>query len=115
MIDWYILFRLGRNPDLVTFWGGALVDCALFDIEDPEGEESVEDGVEGDGEGGVSFCGLEAEVVVPGEASGGEGERGEAEGEADVGEEVGGGEGEGGEVVGDGVVGGVFEVWNKSD
>lgn len=101
--------------DFVIFWGGVLVDCIFFDIEDLEGEEFVEDGVEGDGEGGVSFCGFEVEVVVLGEVGGGEGECGEVEGEVDVGEEVGGGEGEGGEVVGDGVVGGVFEVWNKWD
>lgn len=54
------------------------------------------------------FCGFEAELVVPVEGCGADGESTVAQRQARVGEGVGLGEVEGVEVGGDGVVGGVF-------
>lgn len=98
----------GGGTYLVARGACARVYNASLDEVDPGCEEAVEEGVEGDGDGGVGFCGVEAEGVVPVEAGGAEEEGGVAEGEADVGEGVGLGEVQGVQVGGDGVVGGVF-------
>lgn len=102
---------LGVGSYLVTGLVRPNVNDAPLDEPDPGRQRAVEEGVEGDGDGGVGLGRLEAQGVVPVEAGGAEGEGGVAEGEADVGEGVGLGEVEGVEVVGDGVVGGVFQVW----
>lgn len=86
----------------------ALVHGALLDEADPEGQDAVEHGVEGDGGGGVVLGGLEAELVVPGEAGGGDGEGRVPQGQPRVDQPVVLLEAQGVEVVGDGVVGGVF-------
>jgi len=81
-----VLFRRrGGNLDGFARGGSADVDGALFDGKDPEGEDAVDERVEGYCDGGVELCGLEAELVVPEEAGCCEGEGGEAEGQTDVG------------------------------
>lgn len=64
---------------LVSFGGGALVHDALLHKGDPVGENGVDEGVDGDGDGRVILRVLEAELVVPGEAGAGDDEGGVAE------------------------------------
>lgn len=53
---------------------GAHVDGGPFDAPDPDCEGGVEEGINGHGDGGVGFCGFEAEGVVPVEGCCAEGE-----------------------------------------
>lgn len=69
-------------------WCRALVHDALLHEGDPYGQGAVDDGVEGDGGGGVPLGALEAELVVPEEAGGGDGEGAVAQGQARVDEAV---------------------------
>jgi hypothetical protein len=84
-----------------------------LDEPNPQRQRAIQKRVKRDGGGRVVLRILEAELVVPAEAGGADGEGGVAEREAHVAEGVGLLEGEGIEVVGDCVVGGVFEVWGS--
>lgn len=59
----------------------ALVHDALLDEADPVRQGTVEQRVQGDGAGGVVLGGFEAQLVVPEEAGGGDGERAVPEGQ----------------------------------
>lgn len=100
---WGVVYRLAVG-------GGADVDDALLFQPDPQGQGGVQDGVDEHGGGRVVLGALEAELVVPEEAGGGDEEGGVAQAQAHVGEGVGLLELQRVEVVGDGIVGGVLEV-----
>lgn len=86
----------------------ALVHRPLLDEADPVRQRAIEQGVQRDGGRGVVLGGLEAQLVVPQEAGGGDGEGAVAQGQTRVYEGVVLLELERVEVVGDRVVGGVL-------
>lgn len=106
-----VLLGVRRDLDAVAGGAGADVDGALLHGPDPEREQAVEQRVERDRHGRVLLRGVEAELVVPVEGRGADGEGRVAQREARVREGVRLLELEGVEVGRDGIVGGVFEIW----
>lgn len=73
---------------LVARLAGPDIHGTLLDEPDPQRQRAIEERVQCDGNGGVVLCRVEAELVVPVEASGADSEGGVPQGEAHVAEGV---------------------------
>ena len=70
VVNWCVLLCFAGDVNLVTPPVGSDINSTLFNVKDPEGKGSVEDGINCYCDCRVEFCIVEAELVVPVEGCG---------------------------------------------
>lgn len=70
VVNWFMFFCPRDDLDLVAPFVVADIDGSFLDVEYPEGQDAVENGVEGYGERCVEFRVVETELEIPVEGRG---------------------------------------------